>query len=294
MIEKNLLKEYNELKKGVMMNMKIMVIVGISLLLFSSVAYGAGMARPLGMGGAFIAISDDVNGIFENPAGLCFGRGQELGVYYSGVNNEAAAGIGYRYTFGNSAALGVAVLRSVFSSFYYDLQDRYAYIAYSQKLSEGFSLGANLKGEVIRYSGISTNEGTGYSSDIGLLWEINKNFSLGVVVQNALKTTIKFTDDTEVEVDRYIEGGFSWRPGGDEGLILALDLSRVEGTFIYGFGVEGRPTDAIVLRGGASGATSELSKRSLFAGIGFNVSRGLYFDIAVGSSNSTGSFSWLF
>ncbi|MCX5727021.1 MAG: hypothetical protein NT030_07670, partial [Candidatus Saganbacteria bacterium] len=40
--------------------------------LFRGISYGAGIARPLGMGGAFIGAADDVNAVFYNSAGICF------------------------------------------------------------------------------------------------------------------------------------------------------------------------------------------------------------------------------
>ena len=256
-------------------------------------AFSAGMARPIGMGGAFIAVSDDVNGIYENPAGFCFGKGQELGLYYSGLSEGAAGGIGYRYTFGDSAALGVAVLRNIFSSFYYDYQDRYAYIAYSQKIFSNFSLGMNVKGEQIRIDTPASMEAVGYTADIGLLYKLNSSLSLGLVLQNALKTTFSFNNGQEYDIDRAIEAGVAWRPMG-ENLLLAFDLTRVPGSFIYNFGVEGKVTEPLVLRGGVSGATSELAKRSFFVGLGFYMTKDLVIDLAVGANSTTGSFSWLF
>ena len=256
-------------------------------------AFPAGMARPLGMGGAFIAISDDVNGIVENPAGFCFGKGQELGFYYSGLSGGAAGGIAYRYTFGDSAALGVAVLRSVFSSFYYGYQDRFAYLAYSQKIFSNFSLGINLKGEQLSLDAPSSLEGRGYSADIGLLYLPTNWFSVGLVFENAWKTDIQCNNDVEIEVDKYIKAGIAWKPMEDR-LIIAADLSRVSGLFVYDIGIEGKVTDSLLLRGGTSGSSSELSKRSLFAGLGFYVTKGIVLDLAVGGNSTTGSFSWLF
>jgi len=274
---------------------KIVLFVSI-LILFLSLphpVFSAGMARPFGMGGAFIAVSDDVNGIFTNPAGFCYGKGQELGVYYSGLSDGAAAGIGYRYTFGDSSALGVAVLRNVFSSFYYGYQDRYAYLAYSQKIFGNFSFGINLKGEQLKLDLPSTLEGTGYSSDIGLLYKPSDWFSIGLVFENAWKTDIQCNNDQEIAVDKYIKAGIAWNPMGDR-IIVAADLSRVSDLLVYDLGIEGKVTDSLYLRGGTSGSSSELSKRSLFAGIGYYFTQGIVLDLAIGSNTSIGSLSWLF
>ncbi len=276
--------------------MKRIVSISLALIFACSLfhpAFPAGMARPLGMGGAFIAVSDDVNGIFENPAGFCYGKGQELGVYYSGLGDGTAAGIGYRYTFGESSAIGVAVLKSFFSSFYYDSQDRFAYLAYSQKIFSNFSLGATFKGETLRLEGISSLEGTGYSIDIGLLYKPTDWFSAGLVFENAWKTDIQCTNGSEIVIDKYIKLGIGWRPMEDR-LLIAADLSRVSGLLVYDLGIEWKVTEPFYLRGGTSGSSSELSKRSLFAGLGYYVTPGIVLDLAIGSNSTTGSFSWLF
>jgi hypothetical protein len=276
--------------------MKKIVLFVSALVLFSSFshpAFAAGMARPFGMGGAFIAVSDDVNGIFTNPAGFCYGKGQELGAYYSGLNDGAAAGIGYRYTFSDSSALGVAVFRNVFSSFYFGYQDRFAYLAYSKKISDNFSFGINLKGEQLKLDPPSSLEGTGYSSDIGLLYKPSDWFSIGLVFENAWKTDIQCNNDQEIAVDRYIKAGLAWKPIG-ESMIVAADLSRVSDLLVYDLGIEGKVTDSLYLRGGTSGSSSELSKRSLFAGIGYYFIQGIVLDLAIGSNTSIGSLSWLF
>lgn len=273
--------------------MKKLALVLLIVISICHAAFSAGMARPLGMGGAFIAVSDDINGIFTNPAGFCYGKGQELGFYYSGLSDGAAAGIGYRYTFGDSSALGVAVLRNVFSSFYYGYQDRYAYLAYSQKILGNFSFGVNLKGETLKLDEPSTLEGTGYSADIGLLYKPSDWFSLGLVFENAWKTDIQCTNDQEITVDKYIKAGIAWKPMEDQ-LIIAADLSRVTDLLVYELGVEGKVNDSLYLRGGTSSSSSDLSKRSLFAGIGYYITSGIVLDFAVGSSTSIGSFSWLF
>ena len=276
--------------------MKKIVVIAFALFFMSrlsNAAFAAGMARPFGMGGAFIAVSDDVNGIFTNPAGFCYGKGQELGVYYSGLSDGAAAGIGYRYTFGDSSALGVAVLRNVFSSFYYGYQDRFAYLAYSQKIISNLSFGINLKGEQLKLDPPSTLEGTGYSSDIGLLYKPSDWFSVGLVFENAWKTDLQCNNDQEIVIDKYIKAGLAWKPLG-ESMIVAADLSRVSDLLVYDLGIEGKVTDSLYLRGGTSGSSSELSKRSLFAGIGYYFTQGIVLDLAVGSDTSIGSLSWLF
>lgn len=56
--------------------MKKTIILAILLVLSSSTAMGGEYPyiykglRPMGMGGAFVAVSDDANALFYNPAGL--------------------------------------------------------------------------------------------------------------------------------------------------------------------------------------------------------------------------------
>jgi hypothetical protein len=58
--------------------MKKYILLLSAVLLVSSVSFAAENmgARPIGMGGAFVAVADDANAIFENPAGIGSLRGE--------------------------------------------------------------------------------------------------------------------------------------------------------------------------------------------------------------------------
>ncbi len=62
----------------------------------TAVIFDIGMgARALGMGGAFVAIADDANAIYYNPAGLTYVEGRDVTSLYSsllGAGNYLGAG----------------------------------------------------------------------------------------------------------------------------------------------------------------------------------------------------------
>ncbi|MFC1767425.1 hypothetical protein ACFLZ2_02585 [Candidatus Margulisiibacteriota bacterium] len=258
----------------------------ILVFLLSGAAFASGLARPSGMGGAFIAISDDINGISINPAGICYGTGQEVGFYGNVMSNARGAGGGYMGTFEDASAWGVALLRGSYTSFAW----RTAYAAYSREIFKGFALGLNVKSQAFIYP---TRRGVATSSDIGLLHKVSEWFSWGFVVQDAVSTPMTYDDGSpETPRSRYLEGGFAWKLM-DGGLNAALDLRRDGTVFSYQAGVEGKMTDSLVLRGGVSGSASDVSLQSLSAGLGYEVMDGQMFDIAIGRDSTTASYSWL-
>lgn len=240
------------------------------------------------MGGAFIAISDDVNGIYTNPAGFCYGSGQEFDIYANkGRADSNGLGGAYRYTFGDISAVGVAILRGSLPS--YDW--RYGYIAYSRQIFENFSIGLNLKSEQLA---LPTKIGTGSSADLGVLYKVNGWFSLGCVVQNILSTSIKYDDGSpETEQSRYIEAGLAWMLI-EKKMNLAIDLSRAGSSFCYRAGLEGVLTESITLRGGVSGSAEDVSTRALSAGLSYKINNSQGIDLAIEGSSTTASFSMLF
>ncbi|MBI4860830.1 MAG: hypothetical protein HY815_11310 [Candidatus Riflebacteria bacterium] len=105
-------------------------------------------ARPAGMGGAFVALADDINALYWNPAGLTLSRAPQIGAMKA---DEMTPTLGPKFTtdfFGLSSgnagygALGIAVLRQGLSDI---LQERTLSLSYGLALNPFTRLGLNLK-----------------------------------------------------------------------------------------------------------------------------------------------------
>lgn len=154
---------------------------------------GAG-ARPTGMGGAFAAVSDDVNAVYWNPAGLVQLKEKEFGA----VHTLWLEGISHDYL-AFASPIGEKNFAYGFNVIYFgtgDIDRRTATGAsdgkartsdYSVagslgwKVTENISLGATLKG--IRM-GLDKDKKTGFAADVAILDKLPGNISLGVMGQN--------------------------------------------------------------------------------------------------------------
>lgn len=168
-------------------------------------------ARQIGMGGANVALADDVNAIYWNPAGLARLEKREFAV----MHNEWI--VDFKYDFlGFAHPLKRGIIKNSFpatiggSLIYLNLgefqgRDEYrnktdtfkAYdtagiISYAQKINPRLNLGINLK---YIYEKIEVEQAKGIAFDLGLLYQTKiKNLNLGFTVQN-LGPKMKFIDE---------------------------------------------------------------------------------------------------
>jgi hypothetical protein len=168
------------------------------------IAVGIG-ARPLGMGKAFVAVADDVNAMFLNPAGL---GSQKTGwtvstmtsnfldeyqyTMYSGVMPTPAGVFGVGYV--SSRIAGVAVSFEGTSGMT-DFYNQALVLSYGKDISETLSLtesdakiyaGATLKYYSKGFTGDINATGTGYNIDLGLKYVPVKWMSYGLNLQNVV------------------------------------------------------------------------------------------------------------
>ena len=153
-------------------------------------------ARAVGMGGAFTAVSGDVNSLFWNPAGLASLKQSQLGAMDAALAaNTNFNTLGYarptKYgTFGASAMyLDQGSLDGRNTSAQptggFNASDFAGSVAYANKVGKRLSLGANLK---YIHSAIASDAGEDFALDAGALYDFGKlgpgTPSLGLVVQN--------------------------------------------------------------------------------------------------------------
>lgn len=197
-----------------------------------------GGARPIGMGKAFVAIVDDTDAPFINPAGLAGIKGPSamtmytnlLGdIYYNEFSGsiptpKGTFGLGYISTGVNGIPTG-----SIPTDYYDSLLTG----TYSLPLSDIFRywknvyVGASLKIFNRGYVGGTNEAATGTSADIGLKVVINPNLSFGLCRQNFLPVSmggvIRLSGGAEENLASLTKFGLALRPVKLSKLLIALD-----------------------------------------------------------------------
>lgn len=214
-------------------------------------------ARPQGMGGAFVAVADDANALYWNPAGIIqnsfieitFMRAKPFGIGMDTLSNDYLAytqPLGLRCGFGvswmrNAAKLEQGILRETSTM----SEDAYA-LSFALAANSKYYLGTTIKRLVID---TKIESGAGFGFDFGILYKPNNYFSLGTMFRN-LATDIK-----DEKVSDAIRIGAALRI---KKLLLAFDINTKKGineekntTYLYHLGVERRLGSHFILRMGS-------------------------------------------
>jgi hypothetical protein len=158
-------------------------------------------ARPMGMGGAFVGLADDVNSIFVNPAGVAsVGRESVLvstrlmeGREYTligGVEQTSVGSLGIGYVGSTdpgdlTTGAGAAKTQTLYVTLAEDLNKK-------MRVPDNFgdlSLGVNLKfssRKVGTETGLSEDGGSNIDADLAAVFKPNDNLSLGLSMQNLI------------------------------------------------------------------------------------------------------------
>jgi len=257
----------------------LFMLVAVSSIVFVSSAYGeifsreaAGTtgatflkieagARPVAMGGAFVAVADDANTTYWNPAGLAQLEEAEI----TAMHNEWLEDIRYEFLayaqpikserrthgFGVSAmclyttGLEERSTETVEPEGTFGAYDIALAGAYARKVSRGLSIGANLK---LIHQRLEEETAWSGAIDIGLLYRLpgpRKRFSkeslqVGFMVQN-IGPGIKFikeSDPLPLNIKAGISRTYVMKPINSE-VTVALDVNAPIDNVINGhFGVE--------------------------------------------------------
>ncbi|MFH1683560.1 MAG: PorV/PorQ family protein [Candidatus Margulisiibacteriota bacterium] len=287
---------------------------------FDPLSIGVG-ARALGMGKAYVAVAENCDTIFTNPAGLgeidSFEFISMSGTLLEDVNYTVLGGV---YPLGEKSAMGFGYAAAAVGGIEVrnaagTLQQTSNFgnsvflASYGRKLSEKLSLGLNFKYFSQNGDKISSANGTGMNLDIGLLQKGLGWLSIGVVGQNILSSgKIRYKDGTEDALPLNIKVGTRMFLLGEEfesAILSPIELSAVidadlslqspEPTTIH-IGFEFAPSHFLILRTGidqdpvpggiVSNTTYGLSLK--YAGIGFHYA---YHPYGNTSANATSYFS---
>ena len=206
---------------------------------------GAG-ARATSVGGAFVALADDVSAVYWNPAGLA----QLTGTTISIMNRLSAFDTNYANT---NLAFPISNLGMLGLNFtYYGVGDIIAYddegkeagslsdIETAFTISYAYGLGRFLVGGNLKYiyKRLALNDmsptilpkigggGTGVGVDAALLYKLTENFSVGAILHDEF--TITYSDQHKETVPMSICAGSAYRLnfGDKHALAFMLDFNQ--------------------------------------------------------------------
>lgn len=172
---------------------------------------GAG-ARSLGMGSAYVAVSDDATAVYWNPAGLVRLRSRELQVQHAEQFGGAVAhdvftlagpsrlggfgagllrlGVdGIKLTALEDPARPAGPDNRPLVSQVVAATDYSLYLSYGRRLRPDLSLGASLK---LVWRNLGAGSGNGYGIDLGALYTPGPALTVGLTIRNLTRTRIAF------------------------------------------------------------------------------------------------------
>ena len=167
-------------------------------------AQGAG-ARTMSLGNTFTGMADDLNAVFYNPAGIAHLNGLHLlGLNSKRLIDLDASTFLSAWSFGDAGTMAFGTTALAVPSIplagydpvadeYYvageaSYEERVWVLSYAKALSRDLSTGANLKyykyGFDAGVAGYSSTSAMGFDLDIGLLWKLDRQLSLGLAWQD--------------------------------------------------------------------------------------------------------------
>jgi len=252
---------------------------------FDNLGYSA---RPVALGGAYIAIADDPSAVFYNPAGLPQLRSLSVSTMYSrlfpGVEDDNLN------LFALSAAMPVSIIGTfgVGGTFFNtNLWKESMFIAsYGRTIYAGFSIGGSVK--VLQWSaaappGESSLSYIGLSFDAGAHCVLNNIFEgndlrLGVVLRDITQPSIAKNGASDAKLPLKVDVGAAYI-STTYNYLIAVSLSKEAddiklrgGAELVGLSGEilGNPS-AFLLRVGGAGIINNKTQGELNGGFGINL-----------------------
>lgn len=230
--------------------------------------------RPPAMGGAFVAVADDINAIYYNPAGLALLTKRQVAVTHS---DSFSLGIDNNYLAYAQQKFGVAWLHTGVPSDFLlgggDYSEDTFILAGAHQMDPQTSVGLSFKmlkkqytapGSVLAGSSAESLSGEGYSFDVGVLYKVDEMTMVGAKVKDLMgsqKTVNTARTATEDKFKPQLSLGFSRRTSKD--FMFAIELEGVGKETIVHVGAEKKLQDQLTLRAG-------LDDDVLTAGLGFS------------------------
>lgn len=199
---------------------------------------GAG-GRALGMGGAYVAVSDDATGLFWNPAGLSLLEHRELCIMhvslYEETNYDFAAAAWPILDYGTIGIGGIRIgtnnidFRDKYGSRgHHDYSTGQYWLSFGRSIYKSIHGGINFKLVSESLGELSANSA---SIDVGLLYRFRELISVGLNMQDAISGNMKLAS-VEDEIPFNIKAGLAvyWEhKKGNLGVTVAGDVDRTQG-----------------------------------------------------------------
>lgn len=247
---------------------------------FNDIGVGA---RPLGLGGAFVALADDSNASNYNAAGLAYIENIHLGATYSQrfnglINYSTVRGV---FPIGIVGTVGADIgFLSEDSGIYNEQTLRFSY---ANTIIKQMGVGINLKyfgtaydeenEFVIENSYFAQTSSSAFSLDIGLMVKPFNSLNIGLSVENIVPADISISDVESDTIPLNFRAGVAYRlasiaemsaQGESISNILRNTLATVEiiarnGDVYTRTGVEIWLSNAIGVRGGFGMSNSDSS-----------------------------------
>lgn len=240
-------------------------------------------ARPAGMGGAYVAVSDDINALYHNPAGLGFFKESEVSANeFGGFAGLKLSDLAVAIPLGDVTTSNVHQLGTLafnLATLDYgsedafdasgnrigDLKasDRVYGVGYGKAFRDRGAIGALARVYNLKIAGESAS---GTSVDLGALYRLVPGyFNVGASARN-IGSDVQYSGKTEKAPTEYMLGA-ALTPLKDA-LTLALDVgSAADRSSIVRGGAEWHLSSAFALRAGYDSSLDAGSGLSLGAGV---------------------------
>ncbi|MFH1095939.1 MAG: hypothetical protein ABH886_06110 [Candidatus Desantisbacteria bacterium] len=240
-------------------------------------------ARPLSMGGAFVAVADDIHSCYWNPAGMGNLQKGEM-TWMKTLNNNEMINYQNWTAFGvrmGNAGMGISKVKAINL---YDTSGTYTYYTnedwttfsfggWGAGAFENTAMGVNIRkishalekrddAELMK-NGKTTREGMGYEAevttyDLGFLHKLSDNVTLGLLIQDVSEPKFELNKKQRQHA-RNFRPGIAFRP--DEKTIVDMDVYYFNVKNVYDqegqsevrIGAERYLTDNLCVRAGFYG-----------------------------------------
>lgn len=244
-------------------------------------ALGTG-ARALGMGSAFVVVTDGAASSYYNPAGLARLKTKEINFMHSeqfaGLINYNTVSVASPMT--DRVSMGITLLHSGIGNIKYtrlvdpskpmgednrpevasreDATDYALYVSSAKQVTDRLGIGGSVK--IIRRS-IGPDTAFGYGIDLGAQYRISDNWRIGAALRDATGTTVAWDGRSNDRIAAILDAGVSftgeapWVGGGyfvTGSMLFFGDSPDTKGLSTMYLGGEYHIGDFLAFRAGSS------------------------------------------
>jgi len=173
-------------------------------------------ARPAGLGDAFVAVADDANAVFWNPAGISTLERHELNTMTTnsfgiGLHHNFAT---YVFPLSNRHSVGLSLFQENFADTEIDFGWDIFQLSYGREIIDKLSIGGSVKRANYSFNLDQESLGSpsGWGFDLGVLYNW-QNLKFGLLFQDIGDLTIKFDNGSKEDIrQQAIRLGLSYEP----------------------------------------------------------------------------------